>query len=97
MRSSLIRFRFGINVLAVNKVNKSNEESKCPFCNSHDDEGHFLLECRKYDHLRHRYLHLDSNAAYNKTRQCKYLMNGNSYLRDRAVAMFIYYALKLRE
>ena len=95
VRDALIRFRFGINDLAVNKINQSTTYMNCPFCNAIDDEGHLLLDCKAYEHLRKKYLRQDINKD-NKSSLCKYWMNGCNYRRARVVAMFTYYALKLR-
>ena len=93
-RDSLIRFRLSINDLAVNRWDNSTIELKCPFCNQRDDEEHLLLECEMYNYLRQKYL-CRNDQEFNK-RLCMSWMKGGDRRRSRALAMFIYYAMKLR-
>ena len=94
-RDVLIRFRFGINVLAVNSMNKNISDLNCPFCESRDNEKHFLFECKTYSFLRQKYLR-QNNFEGDKLRHCKDWMNTNDVRKERALAMYIYYAMKLR-
>ena len=93
-RDSLIRFRLSINDLGVNRMDKNTTELKCPFCNLRDNEEHLLLECEMYNHLRQKYLRRNDHE-FNK-RICMSWMKGGDRRRSRALAMFIYYAMKLR-
>ena len=94
-RDTLIRFRFGINDLAVNRRYESTEDVKCPFCTCRDDEIHLLFECHTYDFLRHKYLY-GNDTVVNAKRSCCYWLNSTDYRRTRAIAMFVFYALRLR-
>ena len=95
-RDALIRFRFGINDLAVNRRYTNSEVEKCPFCNHRDDETHLLIECNAYDRLRQKYLHWNDNIT-NIQRFCSYWLDSTDNQRIRALAMFVFYALRLRD
>ena len=93
-RNALIRLRLGINELNVN--NRFNDETKlCPFCENIENESHFILRCSKYEPLREKYIwkHFDSHSHPNVV---DILKNDNLFV-IRDVAMYIFYALKLRE
>lgn len=94
-RDSFIRFRLGINDLGTNGRYKGESSSAlCPFCvNQREDEDHFLVHCPKYSVLRTKYI-----AAYisNEQSDVRNLTSGHGVRKTRDVAMYIYYALKLR-
>ena len=91
-RDSLIRFRFSINDLAINRMDKNDSELKCPFCNHRDDEEHLLIECERYNYLRQKYFRLN----HNNKRLCMSWMEGGDRRKTRSLAMFVFYAMKLR-
>ena len=89
--------RFRLRNCALNAYLPSNEEdvtTNCPFCDSVEDERHFLLHCKMYDDLRDRFIlkHLQG-FNYNGI---AYLVNGRDVTKTRDVAMYIYYAYRLR-
>ena len=58
-RSHLSQIRFGILPIMIETGRFRNlrlEERLCPFCDSVEDELHFLFSCFKYDDLREVYL-----------------------------------------
>ena len=95
-RDILIRFRFSINDLAVNRFDNNNPDLKCPFCDHRDDEEHFLLECKAYEELRQKYLRL-SGSKISKKKFCISCLKGYDCRRTRNMAMYIFYAMKLRK
>ena len=93
-RTVLTRFRLGINDLNIN--NRYNDNTKlCPFCENIENETHFLLQCTKYKLLREKYIwkHFNNDIHVNVADILQ--KENKTILRD--VAMYIYYALKLRE
>ena len=93
-RTVLTRFRLGINDLNIN--NRYNDNTKlCPFCGNIENETHFLLQCTKYKLLREKYIwkHFNNDIHVNVADILQ--KENKTILRD--VAMYIYYALKLRE
>ena len=94
-RDVLIRFRFGINNLGVNRTYRINSDLKCPFCQYIDNEEHILFECEIYEQLRQKYLH-KNNSQGSKRRFCSYWMNASDDRKVRVLAMFLFYAFKLR-
>ena len=92
-RDQLIRFRFGINDLKVNSFYTYTQDSLCPFCEETEDEIHFVLYCKPYQHLREKYL---SHYLDARMRNIARLFQGKEK-KTRAVAMFIHYAYKLRK
>ena len=95
-RDTFVRFRLGNIPLGANlRFTVSNEERMCPFCKEFEDERHFLLCCRKYVELRQKYI-----SKYLDHSGCTYvaeLLNGQDIRKMRDVAMYIFYAYKLRE
>ena len=90
--------RFGINELRVNKryeceniVNKD-----CAFCPGIlEDETHFLFQCPMYSSIRHN--HIAEFMAQEALPTLQVLLEAPSALVSRKVAMYVFYALKLRE
>ena len=90
--------RFGINELRVNKryeceniVNKD-----CAFRPGIlEDETHFLFDCPLYSSIRHK--HIAEFMAQTALPTLKVLLEAPSALVSRKVAMYVFYALKLRE
>ena len=94
-RDILIRFRFGINDLAVNRSFRTNLDLNCPFCQFKDNEEHLLFECEIYEHIRRKYLQTN-HCKGSKLRFCKYWMTTTDATKVRAFAMFLFYVFKLR-
>ena len=94
-RGALVRLRFGINELR--RVNKRYEcenivNKECAFCPGIlEDETHFLFHCPLYSSIRHK--HIAEFMAQEALPTLKVLLEGVS----RKVAMYVFYALKLRE
>jgi len=93
-RNAFIKMRFGVNELNVN--NHFNNLSKnCNFCNSIEDELHFILFCPPYAALRMKYIykHFDNlnNIPLNE------LLNNPNPAVVKSIAMYIFYGLRLRE
>jgi len=96
-RDVFIRFRFGVNSLFTNQryeVSQDLRARQCPFCAEKEDEEHFLLSCKGYEHLREKYLERHLNM---RKKNCAYLMNSADARTTRAVAMYIFYSFKIRE
>ena len=96
-RTALIRFRLGINELRVNqRYGNITETKKCPFCDDIENEIHFILKCPMYTQLRNKYLTKHYQTKIYKQPFNFLLQNEDKHiLRD--LAMFIHYALLLRE
>ena len=97
-RDSLIRLRFGINELGVNKRYQivTDTSKNCPFCPEElEDESHFLFHCQTYTDLRNKYL-LDLSSNGEDPTIVTALLN-QSIDVNRKIAMFTFYALKHRE
>jgi len=94
-RDVFIRFRFGINDLKVNRrfINSLTRDTKCPFCNDRESEEHFLLHCPLYRELRDKYI----KRHYIISKGCTYLLQLSDNQKSRDVAMYVYYALQIRE
>ena len=94
-RGQFVRFRCGVTELRATNIHRNNLDVLCPFCKVTEDEAHFLLICQTYSVLRERYL-----AQFTRDRSnidvCAYLLQGKGQRKTRSVAMFIYYALKIR-
>ena len=95
-RSALVRFRFGIANLKINKRFRETQDFACPFCLKKEDEKHFLLECHEYDELRKKYLEIVLDRIPN-SRLCISLMRVSDERKIRSLAMYIHYAIKHRE
>ena len=94
-RKVFVYFRIGINDLYVNKNRYTAQDNVCPFCNALEDELHFLLHCKFYEAIRKKYLSkYYSNLDLN--RLCSWIDSDDAF-KTRSVAMYIYYAMKLRE
>ena len=93
-RKVFVWFRLGVNVLNVN--NRYNNRSKlCPFCETVEDERHFLLKCSKYNTLREKYISKYYKSG-SETPMALLLQNDNMNV-TRSVAMYLFYAFKTRE
>ena len=60
-RTALARLRVSSHKLEIEagrwaRPYKPVDERKCNFCNCREDEYHFILECRLYNHLRRKYI-----------------------------------------
>lgn len=91
----LIRFRFGINDLLTNKRYIFVLNTDCPFCDERENEEHFLPTCPVYEGLRKKYV--DKYMFKRNTQECKMLMEGRKEEMTRSLAMFLFYAFKLRD
>ena len=93
-RDILIRFRLGIVDINGNNRYKNVYIKNCPFCkNVTEDEEHFLLYCVVYKDIRCKYLRpLLTNGNDQQIMQSQ-----NNTEHNRKLAMYIFYALKLRE
>ena len=89
-RDAFIRFRLGNTAFGSN--NRNNTNTECPFCKEYEDEKHFLFNCYKYEELRHMYIFKHVNEAGHVAK----LLNGRGICKTRDVAMYIFYAYKLR-
>ena len=97
-RDALVRLRFGINELRVNKRYESENivNKDCAFCPGIlEDETHFLFHCPLYSSIRHK--HIAELMAQEALPTLKVLLEAPSALVSRKVAMYVFYALKLRE
>ena len=91
-RYSLTRLRLGSCDLNIN--NWYNEKSKnCPFCEKVENESHFLFECSKYSCLRQKYI--QRHCSYLDTNCLVYMLQSESELIVRNLAMCIFMLLKL--
>jgi len=93
-RNVFIKFRLGIIDLKINKRYQVVSRI-CPFCENTENELHFLLYCTKYQELREKYI-----LKYYKNVHVSplvFLLQNESLFVTRSVAMYIYYAMKLRE
>ena len=95
-RDTLIRLRFGINELKVNKRYGSDNvtNKNCSFCPGLlEDESHFLFHCPVYPAIRLKYI-----AEFTEMpRTLNQLLETPSTFVSRKVAMYTFYALKCRE
>ena len=95
-RDTLIRLRFGINELKVNKRYGSDNvtNKNCSFCPGLlEDESHFLFHCPVYSAIRQKYI-----AEFTEMpRTFNQLLETPSTFVSRKVAMYTFYALKFRE
>jgi hypothetical protein len=97
-RDTLIRFRLGINELGVNQWYKSENEvnKNCPFCPDFlESELHLLFGCPVYGDYRCKYLRCFLQGNSEPTLHMLFENMEVNSLRN--LAMFIFYALKLRE
>ena len=85
--------RFGINELRVNKRYESENIAFCP--GILEDETHFLFHCPLYSSIRHK--HIAELMAQEELTTLKVLLEAPSALVSIKVAMYVFYALKLRE
>ena len=60
-----------------------------------EDETHFLFHCPLYSSIRHK--HIAEFMAQEALPTLKVLLEAPSALVSRKVAMYVFYALKLRE
>ena len=95
-RDVFIRFRFGINDLSNNKRYANTSDAKCPFCKERENEEHFLWSCPAYEEIRKKYLNGFKVKQW-KQNCCRTLMHGKNEKLTRSVAMYIFYAFKIRE
>jgi len=93
-RNVFVKFRLGIVDLKINK-RYQNVTLTCPFCDTVENELHFLLHCPKYNDLRQKYI----SRYYTNVHlsPLPFLLQSENTFITRSVAMYIYYALKLRE
>ena len=96
-RDTLIRLRFGINELGVNKrFQPENAIKMCPFCPGVlEDESHFLFICPVYAGVRHKYLREVTDNDVEPSLNS--VFENPSIDANRKIAMFAFYALKHRE
>ena len=98
-RIALSRLRCSVRSLHIEVGRRDNiptEDRVCYVCDSHDveDEYHFIMNCSAYDNLRNLYLPHLSNLQKN-VRLFNRLMNADERI-TKNLAMFIYFAFKLR-
>ena len=87
--------RFGINELRVNKRYESENIVNKDCAGILEDETHFLFHCPLYSSIRHK--HISEFMAQEALPTLKVLLEAPSALVSRKVAMYVFYALKLRE
>ena len=92
-RNVFVKFRLGISEINNNK-RYSLVTKNCPFCDSIEDEIHFLVHCPKYSDLRLKYINKCFTSNHMPT--LKYLLQNENRWITRSVSMYIYYALQLR-
>ena len=95
-RDVMIRFRLGINELNNNKRYCSVMTTNCPWCEEREDEQHFLIRCPAYKQLREKFL-VRYIAQKPDRIVCTQIMQGNTVQKLRSLAMYIFYAFRLRE
>jgi len=93
-RNVLVRFRMGVNELNVNN-RYTNKSHLCPFCEAIENEMHFLFHCSKYKEIREKYIMKYIKNAYDAS--LVFLLQNENVFVTRSVAMYLFYALKLRE
>jgi hypothetical protein len=93
-RNVFVRLRLGILDINGNK-RYSAVPNVCPFCPSVENEIHFLLHCPVYQDLRVKYILKYYTDNVHVPPLTFLLQNENTFV-IRAVAMFIYYAMKKR-
>ena len=95
-RTSFTRFRMGINDLKINQ-RYTAVNPLCTFCQTQEDELHFLLDCKLYDEFRTKYLASYTAVRRNRLDMLNCLLGNDRVDVTRDVAMFIYYAFLKRE
>ena len=98
IRYALVRLRFGINELKVNKRYESQNiaNKNCSFCPGFlEDETHFLSHCPVYTTIRQEYIAEFTDQEIKPL--LKTLLEALSASVSRKVAMYTFYALKCRE
>ena len=93
-RNVLVRFRMGVNELNVNN-RYTNKSHLCPFCEAIENEMHFLFHCSKYKEIREKYIMKYIKNAHDAS--LVFLLQNENVFATRSVAMYLFYALKLRE
>ena len=98
-RNAMIRCRLGLNDLKVNQRYKDVPVTRCcPFCDKIENEFHFFVECPTYKDLRRKYIsEYYDNQTINVSCTVMSLMKTENPEKIKKVAMYIYYAFKLRE
>ena len=95
-RDTFVRFRMGCNELRSNFRSRHdpNFTLNCPFCNEVENENHLLRHCPLYCDIRQKYLakYLPNSDSMNLS----HLINGKDADKTKNVAMYIFYAFKLR-
>ena len=95
-RKQLTRLRFGITEInSNNKYTNPLKPKNCPFCNTPEDEEHFLLACPTYDSLRLKYISKHW-LTLNNTTTTDLLQSDNKNITLRT-ALYIDKALCKRE
>ena len=95
-RDVLIRFRFGINDLNNNKRYCGITNTNCPWCDECENEQHFLIKCPVYNAVREKFL--DCSLSRKPERiLCEQIMQRKDVKKVRSLAMYIFYAFRLRE
>ena len=95
-RKTLTRLRLGIVDLRVNnRFLNPVAITECPFCINQETELHFILNCTAYNNLRDKYITRHWITLANVSLS-DLLHNPNEDI-IKGVAMFSFYALKLRE
>ena len=97
-RDALIRFRLGINDLPVNRRfgQLQDQNCLCPFCQTQEDEVHFLCHCTAYCDLRKKYL---GHRLFSRSNpyKCYSIMQETVDKKIRSLAMYVYYAFERRK
>ena len=94
-RRALTRFRFGVNELRANRrFTNIQANRQCPFCIQEENELHFLTKCPTYQELRQKYIMGFWITLNGLT--VKDLVNNDNLEITKNVAIYIYYALMLR-
>jgi hypothetical protein len=70
-------------------------ERLCNFCNVLEDEYHFIIECKLYDELRHKYI---LSKYWRRPNMYKFidLMNNENQMIVRMLGTFMHTAFKKR-
>ena len=93
-RNVFFKFRMGVNELNVNN-RYTNKSHLCPFCEAIENEMHFLFHCSKYKEIREKYIMKYIKNAHDAS--LVFLLQNENVFVTRSVAMYLFYALKLRE
>ena len=97
-RGALSRFRMGVSEINYHRFrfSKNEDDKNCKFCKQKiENEVHFIFECLKYKELRNKFLPFLC-IEENKNEAVIKLLNSKNEEMLTKVAMYIFFALRLR-